>query len=236
MKYYEESEKPYGKRELSKVGLELVQLSPPIGSKIRKVMKAIYSKEFNEGVPEKMGLDVDNPILDVVGNIVEAATNIPMARVIRKAQNLEEVLNSNNENWKRVALLLGWDKWSLNIEDEDLKQAKEEAKQERKEKKEKDKKAEKEQKKKEEDKKKKEQGIKQVRCSGTKSNGERCRIIVETKDKTALCGYHKTYKEGEASDRDGDGIKEYQCKGTTSSGKPCKNRTEHKSKKCYAHR
>tara|TARA_Y100000592_G_scaffold26786_1_gene42443 strand:+ start:1884 stop:11558 length:9675 start_codon:yes stop_codon:yes gene_type:complete len=213
MKYYEESEKPYGKRELSKVGLELVQLSPPIGSKIRKVMKAVYSKEFNEGVPEKMGLDVDNPILDVVGNIVEAATNIPMARVIRKAQNLEEVLNSNNENWKRVALLLGWDKWSLNIEDEDLKQAKAEVKQEKKEKKKEEKKA-------------------KPKCSATRSNGQPCGNTVDKEgDK---CIHHKPFKDGD--DRDGDGIKEYRCTAAKKSGGRCNNKTEHRSRKCYAHR
>ena len=82
----------------------------------------------------------------------------------------------------------------------------------------------------------KDKGIKQVRCSGTKSNGERCSIMVETKNNTAKCMYHKSYKEGEGSDRDNDGIKEYRCTATTGSGKRCKNRTEHKSKKCYAHR
>ena len=194
MKYYEESEKPYGKRELSKVGLELVQLSPPIGSKIRKIMKAVYSKEFNEGVSEKMGFDVDNPALDVVGNVIEAATNVPVARVIRKAQNIEEVFNSNNEDWKRIALLLGWDKWSLNIEDEDLKQAKEEAKQDRKEKKEKEDKKKKEEnkiKRAEAEKNRKDgddldgDGKKEYRCTAytRKGKGPRCKNITENKNK-----------------------------------------------------
>ena len=174
-------------------------------------MKAVYSKEFNEGVPEKMGFDVDNPALDVIGNVIEAATNVPVARVIRKAQNIEEVFNSNNEDWKRIALLLGWDKWSLNIEDEDLKQAKEEAKQERKEKKKEEDKKKKEEEKIKEEEEKKAKGINTVRCSAIKSNGERCKIMVETKNKTAKCGYHKSYKPR------------------------CKNITENKNKKCYAH-
>ena len=59
--------------------------------------------------------------------------------------------------------------------------------------------------------------------------------MVDTKAKTAKCMYHKTYKENEASDRDGDGVKEYRCTAITGSGNRCKNRTENTSKKCYAH-
>jgi hypothetical protein len=246
MKYMDERDKPYGKRELSKVALEAVQLSPPIGSKLRKIMSGIYSYEYNKGVPEKMGLSIDNPILNVVGNLVEATTNIPLARAVRKAQNLEEAINGNHETWKRVALIGGWDKWSLDVKDEELEKAKEEVKIEKKQKKEaerkiqkeEDKKAREEQKKLDEENERKDkeaQGIKEVRCSGIKSNGERCKIVIETKEKTALCGYHKSYKPNEGSDRDGDGIKEYQCKATTSSGRRCKNRTENTNKKCYAH-
>jgi len=242
MKYMDEKDKPYGRRELSKVALEAVQLSPPIGSKLRKIMSAIYSYEYNKGVPEKMGVSVDNPILNVVGNLIEATTNMPLARVVRKAQNVEEAINGNHETWKRVALILGWDKWSLDVKDEELERAKTEVKQEKKEKKAEERKAKKEEQKKadkdaktKEEEEKKKQGIKEVRCSGTKSNGNRCSIMIETKAKTAKCMYHKTYKPNEGSDNDGDGIKEYQCKSVTGSGKRCKNRTEHRSKKCYAH-
>ena len=242
MKYAEEREKPYGKRELSKVGLEAMQLSPPIGSKLRKLMKAIYSYEYNKGVPEKMGISIDNPILDVVGNLVEATTNIPLARTVKKAQQIEEAVNGNHDTWKRVSLVMGWSKWDLDVTDEELEKAKEEVKIEKKEKKEAERKIQKEQEKeqkkidKENERKDKEaQGIKEVRCSGIKSNGQRCKIMVETKEKTVLCGYHKSYKPNEGSDRDGDGIKEYQCTATTSSGRRCRNRTERENKKCYAH-
>ena len=242
MKYADERKKPYGKRELSKVGIEAMQLSPPIGSKIRKIMSAIYSYEYNLGVPEKIGWNINNPILNVISSAVEAVTNVPLDRGVRKAQNLDEAINGNHEMWKRVALFLGWDKWGLSIKNEELEEAKAEVKEERAEKKKKENEAKKEEKKRlkeeenEKEKKEKEaQGIKEVRCSGIKSNGKRCSIKIETKEKKVLCGYHKTYKEGEASDRDGDGVKEYRCTGTTGSGKRCKNRTERTNKKCYAH-
>jgi hypothetical protein len=194
MKYLEERDKPYGKRELSKVAIEAVQLSPPIGSKLRKIMSAIYSYEYNKDVPEKMGLDIDNPILNVIGNLVEATTNVPLARVVRKAQNLEEAINSNHETWKRVALIAGWDKWSLDVKDKELEEAKAKVKQERAGKK----KAESEDKKKENKRKRAEaeknrkdgddldgDGKKEYRCKANTRGGKgpRCKNITERKNK-----------------------------------------------------
>jgi len=194
MKYAEESEKPFGRKELSKVGIEAIQLSPPIGSKIRKIMKAIYSYEYNKGVPEKMGLDIDNPMLDVVGNIVEATTNVPMARTVKKAQQVEEAINGNHEMWKRVALVMGWDKWTLDVKDEDLEEAKAEVKLEKKEKKDKESKAKREEAKKkraEAEKNRKDgddldgDGKKEYRCKANTRGGEgpRCKNITENKNK-----------------------------------------------------
>ena len=178
-----------------------------MGSKLRKVMSAIKTYDFNKGVPEKMGFRIDNPAFNIAGNIIEAGTNIPVARIINKANNLEEAITGNHQMWQKVALVSGWDKWSLGIKEEQ--------------------KAEEERKKKE--------GIKTVRCSGTRSNGQRCSLTTETKAKTWLCQHHRSYAPNEKTDRDGDGIKEVQCSMVKSNGKRCKNRTENKNGKCYAH-
>ena len=242
LQYKAQREKGYGKQNWDKVVQDMISLSPPIGSKIRKIMNAIKTYEYNKGVPEKMGMRIDNPILSVVGNVVESVTNFPLDRLIRKANNIDEAITGQHELWQRVALILGWNTWSIGIKDEDVEEAKAEVKVERKEKKAEEKKAKKaeekkvkEEEKKAEEQKKKDEGFKQVRCSGIKSNGQRCSITIETKAKSAKCTYHKSYKPNEGSDRDNDGIKEYQCKSLTGSGKRCKNRTENTSKKCYAH-
>jgi hypothetical protein len=235
LQYKAQREKGYGKQNWDKVVLDMISLSPPIGSKVRKVMNAIKTYEYNKGVHEKMGLRIDNPILSVVGNVVEGITNFPLDRLVRKANNMDEAITGQHELWQRVALALGWNTWSIGIKDEDVEEAKAEVKQERKDKKAEEKKAKKEEKKKAEEDKKKASGLKSVRCSGVKSNGERCGITVDTKAKTAKCMYHKSYKPNEGSDRDNDGIKEYQCKSKTGSGGRCKNRTENTNKKCYAH-
>ena len=78
--------------------------------------------------------NIDNPIWDITGNVVEASFNIPLARIQRKLSNLKAASDSDNANWQRVALVAGWDKWGLGIDrPEEIEEAKEEVKQEKKE-------------------------------------------------------------------------------------------------------
>ena len=110
---------------------------------------------------------------------MEALTNIPVARIINKANNVEEALTGNHQLWQKIALISGWSKWSVGVEDEELEKAKIKVEEQRAI----DKKTEKETKKKE--------ALKTgriVRCSGIKSNGERCKVV--TYSKSGLCYYH----------------------------------------------
>ena len=219
LKWQEESKKGW-KREDSNILTEAVNLSPPIGSKLRKLMKAVRTEKYNKGVSEKIGLRIENPNISIAANWVEALTNAPVARIIHKANNVEEALTGNHEMWQRAALVAGWDQWSVGVKDEELEAAKEEAKEQRK----------------EDKKKQKQEDLKTgkvIRCSGTKSNGKRCSMTTTMGKKGWKCVHHAAFKDG--MDRDNDGIKEYRCTAITSSGKRCKNKTENKNKKCYAH-
>ena len=227
--------KPYGRSDDAKVVIEAISMSPPIGSKIRKINNAIKTFKYNEGVGAELGLRIENPNFSAWGNLIEAGTNIPLARIINKANNIEEAITGNHELWQRIALVLGWNKWSMEIEDEELEQAKSRAKQKRAEEKKKLKEQEKLEEQKAEEERKKKEGIKDIRCSGIKSDGTRCSIVIETKKDKAFCTHHKTYNEKEGSDRDNDGVKEFRCTGLKKDGTRCKNRTENKNKKCYAH-
>ena len=180
LKWVEQKDKGFGKRDDAKILMEAVNLSPPIGSKLRKINSALKTQQYNKGVGEKLGFRIENPNLSIAVNLTEALTNIPVARLVNKANNLEEAITGNHETWQRVALGLGWNRWDVNVEDEELAKAKAEAKQDRKDKKDQDKK----------DKKEKSKG-KQVRCSATKSDGKRCKMMVTTKARVALCFYHK---------------------------------------------
>ena len=76
--------------------------------------------------------------------------------------------------------------------------------------------------------------IKSVTRSGTRSNGERCKLTTETAEKKYLCPHHMEFKDG--MDRDGDGIKEYQCTFIKKNGERCKMKGEYgKKRRCYHH-
>ena len=223
LRYKEEQEKPKWKREKGNVIVEAINLSPPIGSKVRKVWSAIKTWDYDPGrkVSKELGLRIENPDLHAISNIIEAATNIPLARIVNKANNLEEAITGNHETWQRIAMITGWNRWNVDVKDEELVKARDVVKEKKKE----------EKKTKSED--KKEKGVKTVRCSGRNSRGERCGNTTETKKKKWKCPHHSTFVEG--SDRDNDGKPEYRCTATKINGRRCNNKTENTNKKCYAH-
>ena len=113
--------------------LQLLSFSPPIGSKMRKIYSAIQTEKFNEDVMKKRGWTLDNPMWSLYGNLIEGVTNIPLGRLSNKMLNLDNAMDSSNEWWQRVALVLGWNTWDLGIKDPDIQKAKEEVKEKKKE-------------------------------------------------------------------------------------------------------
>ena len=231
LRWQVEKEKGYGRRDDGRIILEALNFSPPIGSKLRKIYSAIKTESYNmDEISDEIGFRIENPKLYALASIIEAATNIPLQRLVRKANNLEEAITSQHETWQRIALALGWDMWSLGIKDEELEQAKQDVKKNINDRRIEDRRKKKE----DEEKDMQKRGFKKIRCSGVRSNGERCKIMSDyTKDKKFLCTHHMEFKDG--MDRDGDGLKEYRCTAVKSNGKRCKNKTENKNKKCYAH-
>ena len=135
-------------------------------------MNAVRTEKYNKGVSEKIGMRIENPNLSIAVNLTEALTNIPVARLVNKANNVEEALSGNHDIWQRVALVSGWNRWDVGVKDEELEQAKKEAKEERRIKK-----------KQEKAKEKKAKQKKKVRCVRIKSNGERCKNRTDKKNK-----------------------------------------------------
>ena len=69
--------------------------------------------EIEEDEIREKGWSLDNPAYLAAGQVVSAATNIPLDRGIRKLQNLKDASDAENEEWMRVANALGWAKWEL---------------------------------------------------------------------------------------------------------------------------
>jgi hypothetical protein len=185
LKWKEEREGPAWKRDDWNIAQEAINLSPPIGSKMRKLMGAIRTEKWNPGVSKEIGFRIENPNLSIAANWTEALTNIPVARVVNKANNVEEALNSNHDIWQRVAMVSGWSRWSVGVEDEELKAAKDAAKEKRAEEKKKEREKKKEEKKKEEQKK----APKRYKCRKRKADGNRCKNT--TTHKSQYCYAHR---------------------------------------------
>ena len=169
MRYQEEKKKGWY-RDDGRIIIEALQLSPPIGSKFRKIYNAIKTEQYNPGVSKEIGLRIENPNLVAISNAVEAATNIPMARIVKKANNVEEAITGQHAIWQRIALFMGWSRWDIGVKDEELEAAKKAVKDKRKKEKNKDKPP-------------------RVRCTAIKKSGGRCKNT--TKNKNKRCYAHQ---------------------------------------------
>jgi len=108
IKLYRESKKPRPK--YADATLELLSFSPPIDSKISKARRAFLNMQYSD---EGFGKNMESA--ESVGLIISATTNIPIDRVIQKAQNIKAAVDQENEWWQRIALSLGWPEYSLEI-------------------------------------------------------------------------------------------------------------------------
>ena len=114
IKIYKESEKKNPKYE--KAALELLKISPPVSSKVSKIMSAGRSFSWNMDEMKSTGFSLDNPAWLALGNTISAATNIPLDRVVKKLQHLKSASDAELETYKRLALAGGWSEWELGIE------------------------------------------------------------------------------------------------------------------------
>ena len=233
IKWHEQRDKGWNKDE-SAVLMEMLNVSPPLGIKARKLVNAEKTLNYNKSVISEMGtFDIDNPQWSAVTNYIEATTNVPLNRLYNKTQNVRESLDNQHNAFERVLMFSGWSKWNLGIGDsEKIKGVKETIKEKKKEDKKKKAKVRKEEKKKEiakeneakikENKKKsKEDG----RCAAISKSGNRCKREAV---KDGFCTVHEKAEQRE------DG-KKRQCKKRKADGSRCKMQTSNKSGYCYYH-
>lgn len=116
IKAYEKSKR---KRPMySELAYQPLQVSPPISSKLTKLRQAGSAFDYNMWEIKNRGLALNNPALMAGARGTTAITNIPLDRLIIKAQNMQNAINSDLETWQRVASALGWQGWELGIVDQ----------------------------------------------------------------------------------------------------------------------
>ena len=138
LKYNEEHEKGF-KGDYAKVLTEAANIAPPLGSKFTKVMGAMKTGDIEKDVIAKRGWSVAqggrldlSPSYSVLGQAVEAATNLPMNRFVTKVNNLSEAMDSRNKSWQRIALAIGYSPYVVGAKNEESDIIKAEAKVQRK--------------------------------------------------------------------------------------------------------
>ena len=122
LKFMEQEDKPRSDHAYTMI--EALNLSPPIGSKARKLYSATQTMKFNKDEIAENGFGINNPAHLAVGNVVSAVTNVPLDRVVRKVNNLKEAADNEHAAWQRIAMSLGWSTWDVGINPYDKKKSK----------------------------------------------------------------------------------------------------------------
>ena len=121
IKFLEQREKGYNKDE-SAVIMELANFSPVVGIKLRKIVNAEKTLNYNKKVIDEMEtFDIDNPQWSAVTNYVEAITTAPTNRIYQKSINLRNATDNQYTAFQRALFLSGYTTWSLNLGDTALK-------------------------------------------------------------------------------------------------------------------
>ena len=95
---------------------EVLQISPPISSKVGKLRSAGRSFSWNQEEMRTKGWSIDNPAYLASANVISAVTNVPLDRAVKKVTNIVDAGNEDIEYYKRVALALGWSAWELGVD------------------------------------------------------------------------------------------------------------------------
>ena len=129
MRYQKEDKKAqerYGRGDQTYTMLELANISPPIGSKLRKIYSAIQTKKFNQAVIDEMGYDLTvggklnpSPNYEIIANLASAVGNLPLDRLLSEVKSITEAFDSRNTSYQRIALALGWRTWDVNVKNEE---------------------------------------------------------------------------------------------------------------------
>jgi hypothetical protein len=124
-RYYKEEKKGYNADHAYTL-LELANVSPPIGSKLRKVYGAIQTTKFDKDVMEAQGYDVTlngrfniSPNYEIIGALTSAGVNLPLDRALAEVDAISEALDARNTSYQRIMLGLGWRTWDVNADKEE---------------------------------------------------------------------------------------------------------------------
>ena len=106
--------------------IQAVNLSPPIGSKVKKIYSAITGYKYGEELMKQRGFDLTaagrlnlSPSYAVLGSLASGIGNVPLDRMYAEIQGVAEMLDERNTIYQRLALSLGFRSWDVNAKNEE---------------------------------------------------------------------------------------------------------------------
>ena len=108
------SDKPADTREAL---VKATSFSPAINAKFRKFDQALKRWEYKDTYKDLEKFSLKNPILKSTTELIEFSTNFPSSRIISKLENVEAALDAESQWYEKVFLMMGWNKYSLFMED-----------------------------------------------------------------------------------------------------------------------
>jgi len=101
--------------EYDEAVFDLLNFSPPLGSKVNKIRGGLRSFSWNKKEMKEKGFSLDNPSYLAGAQVVTGLTNVPLDRVAKKINNVRGIVNEESALWQKVALGLGWSTWELGL-------------------------------------------------------------------------------------------------------------------------
>jgi hypothetical protein len=119
-----------GRANEANIILEALNLSPAIGSKLRKINKGFRTYKYNkDAVSEMSKLNINNPIYTTAAPIIEGVTNVPTDRSIRLINQVREGFNTDNTVAQRISILLGFSPYEIGVDpNKEVKEARKKGK------------------------------------------------------------------------------------------------------------
>ena len=125
VEYFKQKEKGFTGDQTYTV-IQVANLSPPIGSKLKKIYSAITGYKYGEELMKQRGLDLTaagrlnlSPSYAVLGSLASGVANVPLDRMYAEIQGVAEMLDERNTIYQRLALSLGFRSWDVNAKNEE---------------------------------------------------------------------------------------------------------------------
>tara|TARA_R110001592_G_scaffold39221_1_gene129107 strand:+ start:14357 stop:23305 length:8949 start_codon:yes stop_codon:yes gene_type:complete len=114
LEFLKQNAKPAFKADYSEVAEDLLNLSPPIGSKYGMLDAAGDRLKYNRDTPLK--LELGNGKLEAALMTIQATTNAPVYAPYQNINNMKHALSDQYETWQRVLMGAGWTPYNVGIE------------------------------------------------------------------------------------------------------------------------